>query len=609
MKKKYRLPTTVGILASVLIAIAYQTAGGGNAPLPDGTFAITQVRVFDGKNTLPKGTVLVEDGVIVSVGTDSPVPEGVPTIDGTGQTLIPGLIDSHTHTWGNGLERALVFGVTTHLDMFTDVSLVQSQRREQDSGQPLERADLFSAGILATAPGGHGTQFGMTIPTLTGPAQAESFVADRVAEGSDYLKIVSEDGSGFGRELPTLDRPTIAALIESAERHEMLSVVHATILSRAQSAVEDGVGGLAHLFSDQPATSEFIALMVERNAFLIPTLTVVESTTGVASGESLADDEFLSKYLTKNEKAGLAQSFPGGRGNYSFTQQTVQDLHAAGVPILAGSDAPNPGTGFGASLHRELELLVAAGLSPSDALASATSIPAAIFSLEDRGQIRPGLRADLLLVEGDPTVDITTTRNIRHVWKAGHLIPRLTAESGASAPKPRIPASGVISDFSESEVTSTFGVGWRTSTDSLMGGTSSATLSLESEGDTTSQYLLVKGHVQPKFAFPWAGAIYYPGSSEMGASDLSDHSGVRFRARSRQTPKGGSFRIMLFAESLGMRPAELRFELGPEWQELEFRFADFGTDGGDLTGILLGAGPSPGQFDLQVDDVRLITID
>src|SRR5260370_37328132 len=109
--------------------------------------------------------------------------------------------------------------------------------------------------------------------------------------------------------------------------------------------------------------------------------------------------------------------------NYSFAAQAVRELHAAGVPILAGDDAPLTGTVWGASIHQELQLLVEAGLTRAEALASATSVPAQIFGpccgLADRGRIAPGMRADLLLVRGDPTRDITATRDIVAVWKAG----------------------------------------------------------------------------------------------------------------------------------------------------------------------------------------------
>ena len=94
-------------------------------------------------------------------------------------------------------------------------------------------------------------------------------------------------------------------------------------------------------------------------------------------------------------------------------------MKKAHVPILAGTDADNPTTSHGASIHRELELLVHSGLTPQEALAAATSVPASAFHLEDRGVIAPGKRADLLLVKGDPTRDIRATRDIVSVWKLG----------------------------------------------------------------------------------------------------------------------------------------------------------------------------------------------
>jgi len=122
----------------------------------------------------------------------------------------------------------------------------------------------------------------------------------------------------------------------------------------------------------------------------------------VASGASLADDPRLAPYLTADEVQNLRRCFPHHEGVFQNALDAVRQLSRAGVPILAGTDAPNPGTAHGASLHRELELLVSAGLTPTQALAAATSVPARIFGLKDRGRIAPGLRADLLLV--DPTI-------------------------------------------------------------------------------------------------------------------------------------------------------------------------------------------------------------
>jgi len=118
----------------------------------------------------------------------------------------------------------------------------------------------------------------------------------------------------------------------------------------------------------------------------------------------------------------LDMKFPPGFGaklKLAHAQAAVGALRRAGVPILAGTDAPAPGLAHGLSLHRELELLVLSGLTPLAALASATSEPARAFGFHDRGRIAEGLRADLLLVNGDPTVDIRATRDIVGIWKLG----------------------------------------------------------------------------------------------------------------------------------------------------------------------------------------------
>ena len=141
-------------------------------------------------------------------------------------------------------------------------------------------------------------------------------------------------------------------------------------------------------------------------------------------------------------------------------------LHEKGVPILAGTDAPNPGTAHGASVHRELRLLVDAGLTPAAALAAATSAPARAFKLSDRGRIAPGLRADLVLVNGDPTRDIGATRDIVTIWKRGVRVerpraaPETTNAETASAAAGTPIASGEVSDFDQGTTPSArFGMG------------------------------------------------------------------------------------------------------------------------------------------------------
>jgi imidazolonepropionase-like amidohydrolase len=413
-------------LAALLAALVLTAATPPSETRKDPIVAIVNARIFDGSQVSSRGTVVLEGDRIAAVGPEVKPPVEAQVIDAAGATLLPGLIDGHTHTFGDALVRALQFGVTTELDMYTFPMFAKAMREEQEKTGAPDRADLKSAGFLATAPGGHGTQFG-PVPTLTKPGEAAAWVDARIAEGSDYIKIIWEDGSIHGLSLPSLDRATVAALIRAAHQRGKLAVAHVSTQPTARAAIEDGVDGLVHIFSEQMPEPGFAAFAAERKVFVVPTLTIIEGTSGGTGGSALAEDPRLAPYLRPGEVTNLkdGRKRPGSKRDLAFAVEAVRQLHAAGVPILAGSDAPNRGTAHGASIHREMEMLVQAGLSPTQALAAATSVPAKAFRLEDRGRIAPGLKADLVLVQGDPTIDITATRSLLRIWKAGREVERL----------------------------------------------------------------------------------------------------------------------------------------------------------------------------------------
>ena len=402
----------------------------------DAPIAITNVRIFDGDRIIPDGTVVISGRTISYVGkNDHHVTEGATVIDGTGQTIMPGMIDGHAHDWGWGVERALVYGVTTELEMFGDAGIAQYIRNQEAIDGAPYWASLVTAGTLATAPGGHGTQFGLPIPTLTQPSDAQPWVDDRVAEGSDFIKLVLEDGSPYGykKPFPTLNRQTMAAVIDAAHARKKLAVAHISEESYARWAIEDNVDGLVHIFQDQMPSPDFAQLAAHHKIFVVPTLTVLESAAGGGNIESLINDPRVAPYLLPEEIDNLRLHFPNfGHLTMAPALAAVAQLNAAGVPIIAGTDAFNPGTAWGVSLHREIELLVSAGLTPLDALRAATSAPADAFRLNDRGRIQKGLRADLLLVNGNPETDITATRDIARVWKLGGEVVRSQAAGGST---------------------------------------------------------------------------------------------------------------------------------------------------------------------------------
>jgi imidazolonepropionase-like amidohydrolase len=355
------------------------------ADRPAGKTALTNVRVFDGSTLSKPVTVVIDDGVI---GTD---PAGAERVDGNGGVLLPGLIDAHVHLGdAETLDRLCAYGVTTALDMASwPPAKVDALRRRQG------RTDIRSAGIPATSSGStHSHIPGFPSRGLIeGPDAAAQFVDERIAEGSDYIKIIAD--------IPGPDQQTMDAVVAAAHARDTRTVVHATTSVTFTMALDARADMITHTPIDQALDASVIARMAEAGTLAIPTLTMMKGIVDT-----------------------LTKAAAGPSPDYEAARTTVTAMYRAGIPILAGTDAnATPGVPFsprhGESLHQELELLVDAGLSTLDALRAATSLPARYFGLDDRGVVAPGHRADLILIEGDPLADIRNTRNIQRTWCAG----------------------------------------------------------------------------------------------------------------------------------------------------------------------------------------------
>lgn len=402
--------------------------------------AIVNARVFDGQDALGTTTVVLDGGVIRSVGAEPPA--GARLIDATGATLLPGLIDSHVHTSVEALELALTFGVTTELEM---QGMFTRANRTHVSGND-RLADVRSAGFGITPPGGHPSELmdgggdeepwedgdddsgawpELVMPFASTPEEAVAFIPQLEATGSDYIKFMIDDGTVEGAPgLPMLDDATVAAGVGEARRRGLLTVAHALTVAATRSAIGAGIDGLAHLFMDAPHTTALVDAIARSGAFVVPCVVLNASMMGIPA-TGLADDPRVASRLDEAWTSTLRSSYDRyPQGSLDDVLASVRALHDAGVDLLVGTDASFPlpalgGVAHGASVHHELQLFVRAGLTPVDALRSATSVPARRFGLADRGRIRDGLRADLLLVDGDPTERISDTLNVRQVWRRG----------------------------------------------------------------------------------------------------------------------------------------------------------------------------------------------
>ena len=411
--------SAIAPLLLTLFFVATPAAAETHCDLPP--VAVTNVRLFDGEAVTPKATVVTRCTTIwqIKIGSASlELPTDTVTIDGHGMTLLPGLIDTHTHTWSVPmLERPLDFGVTTVMDMgSTNREFAGSIRTERASGRSRNRADLYSAVLWVTAPGSHGTQWA-EVPTLVEPEDAVAFVAARVEEGADYIKIIYDNFKMFDQEIPTLKKETMEAVVAAAHAQGLMAVVHSRDVEAWADVVNAGVDGIVHLPVDEVPDATLIKLIKEKGVWVGGNLSL-----GRPLGESLIDDPAIGPMLTESEKESLKNFRAMHReGGDRVALDTVRALHAADVTFLPGSDSPNGGTIAGGTMHRDLEALVEAGFTPAEALQAATADAAAAFKLADRGRIAEGLQADLLLVEGAPDRNIRDTRNIVAVIKAGEL--------------------------------------------------------------------------------------------------------------------------------------------------------------------------------------------
>ena len=367
------------------------------------TTVFTNVRVFDGADVTASRMLIVRDGLITD---DVARPADAETVDGNNLVLLPGLIDSHVHIdTRSDLEQCVRAGVTTVLDMATrDLAALDSLR------DPTALPTVLRAGLPASAPGGtHTRKMGFAgSSAVTSEEDAERFVADRARDGVDYVKVIVEDPKMPGTK--ALPAPIIAAIVAAAHTKGLLVVAHAVTSAAVRLADDAGVDVITHAPLNRDLNADEAAAIAARGGVLVPTLTMMRGVSE-AVGRKL-----MFRVLRRLRIAPPVE--------YAHARGSVAAAREAGLTIVAGTDANNEaGVPFsprhGSSLADELELLVDAGLTPTEAIRSATALPARTFGLDDRGVIAAGLRADLTLVDGDPTVHIGAIRNVRGVWIAG----------------------------------------------------------------------------------------------------------------------------------------------------------------------------------------------
>ncbi|KAI0843403.1 putative hydrolase [Hypoxylon sp. FL0890] len=362
-----------------------------------GLTIIKHVRVFDGdtisgpKTAVIKGSHIGDDAL-----ADDPDRSAAVVVDGTGCTLLPGLIDCHVHIRDEAqLAACASYGVTTVCDM---ACMPPEKYRKLRAAQG--PTTWLSAGLPAYEENSrHGKLFKFTGVTpdhaVHDTDEAVKFVQDRIDEGVDYIKVIADFP---GHEQAVLDKIQV-----EAKKHGKMTVAHTAQYVAFERGVQAGFDVLTHVPMDKVLDDNIVSKMVSQKTIAVPTLSMMQR---MAESWVMWGISWIS----------------GRSPNFQVALASVAAMRNAGVPILAGTDANNSGIFTivpGLSLHHELELLVRAGLTPLEALRAATSLAAEHFNLRDRGRIVPGIRADLVLVEGNPDEDITATQRISRVWSGG----------------------------------------------------------------------------------------------------------------------------------------------------------------------------------------------
>lgn len=365
--------------------------------------------VFDGNTLHENAYFLFSDSTIVAI---SPRPvrfRKAAVIDGRGQTILPPLINAHVHLREpQNLKDALQHGIFALLDMFSTDDRAQFLRSFNDS---LQYARCYSANFGATVPGGHGTQFRVEIPVIEEGMTPAQFVEERRGQGADYIKVTQE------ASMARLSEDQLAELARAAEKHDLKTVGHISDLENAVLLAEAGINGLAHIWyrNGSVADPEVLARFRQKDLFIIPTLSVIE------------------KVLARAEAIGVGEDYLP----FASVLQEVREAHRAGIPILAGTDAPNYGMDYTTQLFTELQLLRRCGLSNTETLQAATTNIYEAFELEGFGLLKKGALASFVLVEGQPVEDLADLNNFKRVWKKGAEIrPDGGAPAGRSGNRP-----------------------------------------------------------------------------------------------------------------------------------------------------------------------------
>jgi imidazolonepropionase-like amidohydrolase len=412
------------------------------------SWSIEHVTLIDGIHApQPDMTVAIDGERIASIGPSATAPAQGRRIDGKGRYLIPGLIDVHIHLRGGfdvsgkvdadlappnrtegvaALASYLYSGVTTVYDAGNRAEHILPLRADERSGKILSPR-IFATGNLVTYPGSHGDKIAVRISDFE---KDKALLDKHIAEQQpDILKLtLEEEGWGARPMIPLMPVDLLEKITRYYNQHGIRTTVHVSSELRSLEAIYAGSDTLAHPVIQGPVSDSFVRLMAAKKIPFASTLTIGENYSRLAEHPEYLDQPLYAASLTAAEREQLKtktraewQARPWTWWMKIMTpiaEENVRKIHAAGGIVACGTDQSS-----GPATQRELELLVAAGISPLDTIRIATYNGAVFLGMSDRlGSIDKGKLADLVLLGKDPSLNIENAKTILFVVKNGQVI-------------------------------------------------------------------------------------------------------------------------------------------------------------------------------------------
>ena len=420
MKQRCLVPAFVAAVAFVAATCAVDSQH---------TLALTGATVWDGTGSPARVVdILVIDGRIVEVGEPS-IPSHATVLDFSGKWIIPGLVETHAHVSGywapdritdprSRIEEELglfaSYGVTTVSSLGDEPPPTRQLRDSQDT-RFLERARVTLAGPVITA---------------VTPAEGSAAVAENAAAGVDWMKIRVDDNLGTTTKMPW---EAVRAVVDATHERGLRLATHLFYLDDAKRLLQMGTDLVAHSIRDAEVDDEVIELLREEGICYVPTLTRELSAFVYGDRPEFFDDPFFLEGAKKSEidrvsepafMQGIRESAAAARyrEGLGLALRNLKRLSDADIPIAFGTDVGPAGRFPGYFEHLELELMVEAGLTPEQALASATRVAASCLEMGDIGTLEAGNWADLLVLGANPLEDITATKTLEKVFIAGNEV-------------------------------------------------------------------------------------------------------------------------------------------------------------------------------------------